>query len=184
MFFYCVQYESVCLARSCDVAYIKTENICKTPSKEKRYSDSGIYEKGLSRGHNVKATNFPGCTSDKTVQKLDNLINDKLGDFIIHIGNNDLMNNVKFLNNVKRISKKVSTNATPANLAFSSITVRKVKRNIEKSTPDTNVRLKNFYMQEGIGFINNNSIKEDFLWKSKLYSRKRGNSYQQLQIIF
>ena len=93
------------------------------------------------------------------------------------------MNNVKFLNNVKRISKKVSTNATPANLAFSSITVRKVKRNIEKSTPDTNVRLKNFYMQEGIGFINNNSIKEDFLWKSKLYSRKRGNSYQQLQII-
>ena len=39
-------------------------------------------------------------------------------------------------------------------------------------------------MQEGIGFINNNSIKEDFLWKSKLYSRKRGNSYQQLQIIF
>ena len=39
-------------------------------------------------------------------------------------------------------------------------------------------------MQEGIGFINNNSIKEDFLWKNKLHLRKRGNSYQQFQMTF
>ena len=95
---------------------------------------------------------------------------------VIHIGTNDLANNVKLLNNVKKILKKVPANAPSTNLAFSSIIVRKDKRNIEKSTADTNVRLKIFCMQKGIGFINSNNIKEDFLGKKKLHLDQRGNS--------
>ena len=84
---------------------------------------------------------------------------------------NDLTNNVKLLK-----LKKVSGNAPSTNLAFSSIIVRKDKRNIENSIADTNARLKNFWMQKGIGFINNNNIKEEFLGKMKLHLSQRGNS--------
>ena len=84
-----------------------------------------ICEKDLSRAHNVKVTNFPSGTSDKIVENLDDLIEKKPGDLAIHIRTNDLTNNVKLLNNVKKILKKVSVNAPLTNLAFSSINVRK-----------------------------------------------------------
>ena len=80
------------------------------------------------------------------------------------------------LNNGKKKLKKVPANASSTNLAFSSIIVTKGKRNIEKSKADTNARLKKFCMQKGIGFINNNNIKEDFLPKKKLNLGQRGNS--------
>ena len=80
------------------------------------------------------------------------------------------------LNNGKKFLKKVPANASSTNLAFSSIIVTKGKRNIEKSIADTNARLKKFCMQKGIGFINNNNIKEDFLPKKKLNLGQRCNS--------
>ena len=119
----------------------------------------GISEKGLSRAHNVKVTNFPGGKSDKIVKKFDDFIKDKLDDLVIHFGTNDLENSVKLLNNVKKIFKKVSAKAPSTNLAFSSSIARKDKRNTEKSIADTNARLR---------FINNNNIKEDFIGKKKL----------------
>ena len=75
------QHSSVCLTRSCDVIYIKKENICTTPSKEKVTvtGDSvlnGISEKNLPRTH--KVTNFPGGTSEKIVDKFDDLIKVRL----------------------------------------------------------------------------------------------------------
>lgn len=91
-------------------------------------------------------TNFSDGTSDEIVEKLDNVIKDKPENFVILIGTNDLKNNVKLLNNVKKILKKVSANAPSTNLGFSSIIVRKHKMNIEKSIADTNARLKDFCM--------------------------------------
>ena len=49
-------------------------------------------------------------------------------------------------------------------------------RTIGKSIVDTNAPLKSFCIQKGIGFINNNNIKEDFLGKKKLHLGQRGNS--------
>ena len=76
----------------------------------------------------------------KIVEKLDDLIKDKPDNFVIHIETNDLTNYV--LNNGKKILKKVPANALSTNLAFSSIIVRKGKRNIDKSIADTNARFK------------------------------------------
>ena len=49
-------------------------------------------------------------------------------------------------------------------------------RTIGKSIVDTNAPLKSFFIKKGIGFINNNNIKEDFLGKKKLHLGQRGNS--------
>ena len=81
----------VSLAGSCDVTYSKTENICPTPSKQKvrKTGDSmlnGISEEGLSRADNLKmVSNFPGGTSDKIVEKFNDLIKNKPDDLVINI---------------------------------------------------------------------------------------------------
>ena len=113
----------------------------------------------------------------KIAEKRNDLIKDKPDDLVIHIGNNDLTNNVKLLNNVKKILKKVLANASSTNLAFSSIIIRKDKRNVEKSILDTNPRLKIFCMQKDIGFIKNSNVKEYFLGKKKLHLGQRSNSF-------
>ena len=77
-------------------------------------------------------------------EKHDDLIKDKPDDLIIHSGTNKLANNVKLLNNGKKILKKVSANLPSTNLVFFSIIVRKDKRNIKKSTADTNAPVKIF----------------------------------------
>ena len=137
---------------------------------------NGISEKGLSVNHKVKIVNFPGGTSEKILEKLDVIIKEKPDDLVVHVGTNDITNNVNLLTNVKKIFNKVSKELPSTSIAFSSIINRKDKTNIQKTLTDTNARLKNFCKQKGISFIDNSGIKEFHLGKKKLHLNKKGNS--------
>ena len=52
----------------------------------------------LSVNHKVKIVNFPGGTSKKIQEKLDDMIKEQPDDIIVHVGTKDLTNNVKLLN--------------------------------------------------------------------------------------
>ena len=65
----------------------------------------------------MKVTNFPGSSSHKTVQKLDDLIKDKPDNLVSQFGTNNFTNNVKLLRKLKKILKKVSINAPLPNLS-------------------------------------------------------------------
>ena len=65
----------------------------------------------------MKVTNFPGSSSHKIVQKLDDLIKDKPDNLFSQFGTNNLTNNVKLLRKLKKILKKVSINAPLPNLS-------------------------------------------------------------------
>ena len=52
--------------------------------------------------------NFPGVTTEKITDELDDLIEGKPDDLIVRVGTNDIPNNVNFLNNMKKIFRKVS----------------------------------------------------------------------------
>ena len=69
---------------------------------------NNISEKGLSKTHKVRVINFLGGTSEKITDQLDDLIKGKPDDLIVHVGTNDIANNVNLLNNVKRFFRKVS----------------------------------------------------------------------------
>ena len=62
--------------------------------------------------------NFPGGTSEKITDQLDDLIEGKPDDFIVHVGTNGIANNVNFLNNMKKIFRKVSKDSPSTQLAF------------------------------------------------------------------
>ena len=84
--------------------------------------------------------NFPGGTSEKITDQLDDLIKGKPDDLIVHVETNDIANNINLLNNVKKVLRKVSKDSPSAQLAFSSIIVRKDKKNLEKNIIETNAR--------------------------------------------
>ena len=63
-------------------------------------------EKRLSKSHNVKVVNYPGATSEEILDKIDDLLKVKPGCLLVHVGTNDLMNNVKLLNSFKKMVKK------------------------------------------------------------------------------
>ena len=71
---------------------------------------SGISEKGLSVNHKVKISSFPVGTSEKILEKLDEIIKEQLDDLIIHVATNDLTNNVNLLSNIKKSSIKFLKN--------------------------------------------------------------------------
>ena len=62
--------------------------------------------------------NFPGVTTEKITDELDDLIEGKPDDLIVRVGTNDIPNNVNFLNNMKKIFRKVSKDSPSTQLAF------------------------------------------------------------------
>ena len=54
---------------------------------------NSISEKGRSVNHKVKIVNFPRGANEKILEKLDDIIKEKLHDLIVHVGTN-ITNNV------------------------------------------------------------------------------------------
>ena len=45
---------------------------------------------------------FPGATSEKILEEMDEIIKEKPDSIIIHAGTNDLINNINLLNSAKK----------------------------------------------------------------------------------
>ena len=59
--------------------------------------------RGLSKSKEVDVLNFPGATSSDVLTKIDDVLNKKPASLIVHVGTNDLTNNLNLLSNVKKI---------------------------------------------------------------------------------
>ena len=83
------------------------------------------------------------------IENLEDLLKNKTEDMLIHVGTNNTTNGLNLLNSVNKISN-ISPRTT---VAFSSIIVRKDKKNVEKPLTDPNTPLKNYCHEKGISFI-------------------------------
>ena len=93
---------------------------------------NNISEKSLSKTHKVRVITFLGGTSEKITDQLDDLINGRPDDLIVHVRTNDIGNNVNLLNNVKKKFRKVSKDSPSTQLAFCLIIVQKDQKNLGK----------------------------------------------------
>ena len=91
-----------------------------------------ISEKGITKTLKLRVINFSGGTCEKIADQLEDFIKGKPDNLIVHVGTNDIANNVNLLNNVKKIFRKVSKDSSSTQLAFSFIICRKDKNNLEK----------------------------------------------------
>ena len=89
---------------------------------------NGVNEKGLSKSHNVKVKNYPGATSEDILDKIDDLLKVKPDCLLVHVGTNDLTNNMNLLNSVKKWSTKRRIHLQILNLAFQVSSCVKTKR--------------------------------------------------------
>ena len=71
-----------------------------------------------------------------------------LSKLLVHVGTNDLTNTVNLLNSVKKMGKKVKNYAPNTKLSFSSVILRKDKKDISKKVGETNQILKNYCKQK------------------------------------
>ena len=122
---------------------------------------NGISEKGLSHKHIVKVVNKPGATSEGILDKIHDVIKPKPEHLLIHVGTNDLTNDINLLNNAKKIVKKIHEKLPKTCIAFSSIINRKDQKGIDKKLTETNQRLRNYCRQKDINYIENANINED-----------------------
>ena len=89
---------------------------------------NGVNGKGLLKSHNVKVKNYPGATSEEVFDKIDNLLKVKPDCLLVHVGTNDLTNNVNLLNSAKKMVKKVKNSSPNTKLVFSSAILHKDKK--------------------------------------------------------
>ena len=66
----------------------------------------GVNGKELSKSYNVKVKNYSGATSEDILDKIDDLLKVKPDCLLVHVGTNDLTNNVNLLNSVKTNGQK------------------------------------------------------------------------------
>ena len=60
---------------------------------------------GLSKSKEVHVLNFPGATSADVLTKIDDVMNKKPASLTVHVGTNDLTNDINLLSNVKKLIK-------------------------------------------------------------------------------
>ena len=130
---------------------------------------SNINSRGLSKSKEVDVLNFPGATSSDVLTKIDDVLNKKPASLIVHVGTNDLTNDINLLSNVKKIVNKTNKTSPNTVMTFSSIIFRKDKKNLRKTRADTNSHLKNVCRQKNINLISNDNIKNN-IWASKNFT--------------
>ena len=109
-----------------------------------------ISERGITKQHSVKVRNFPGATTERINEEIDDILQSKPSLIIIHTGTNDLTTKTNPLNNLRKILKKCNELSPKTKLAFSNVIVRKDKANLESGHKDINSRMKSFCQQKGI----------------------------------
>ena len=111
---------------------------------------NNIRECGVSKQHSVKVRNFPGTTTERINEEIDDTHQANPDLIITHASTNDIATKINPLNNLIKVLKKCNELSSKTKLAVSNVIVRKDKVNLEKGCKNLNSRMKNFCQQKGI----------------------------------
>ena len=82
---------------------------------------NNINSRELSKSKEVDVLNFPGAMSADALTKIDGVLNKKPASIIVHVGTNDLTNDINLLSNIKKIVNITNKTSPSTVLPFSNI---------------------------------------------------------------
>lgn len=143
---------------------------------------NGINEKGFK--HNkVKVRAHPGATSEDLYHFIKPSVHKKPDIIILHAGTNDIPNDLKTIDNIKKIDDYIKVNSPATKLVISNIITRNDKNGYREKVTKMNERISKFCEKNGIGMVDNVNIDAACLGAQKLHMNKKGNSYLANNVI-
>ena len=143
---------------------------------------NGINEKGFK--HNkVKVRAHPGATSEDLYHFIKPSVNKKPDIIILHAGTNDIPNDLKTIDNIKKIDDYIKVNSPATKLVISNIITRNDKTGYRDKVIKMNERISKFCEKNEIGLVDNINIDATCLGAQKLHMNKKGNSYLANNVI-
>lgn len=138
---------------------------------------NGIEGNGLSsKTHKTTVKSFSGASSDDMVDFIKPLAKKEAHNLIIHIGTNDIQNNIDTIKNIDTITQYIKKTSSNTRIAISSICIREDKNNILKKVSSINKSLEEFCRKNNVDFIKNSNIDSSHLSRKKLHLNDRGTS--------
>ena len=105
---------------------------------------NNIHPRGLSKDSDVKVYSHPRATSDDIKHHINPSINRKPDVLIVHVGSNDITNDIDTITNLQTIVNRVKKKASHSKLIISSLVQRRDKENMENKVTKLNNELKSF----------------------------------------
>ena len=95
---------------------------------------------------------------------------------ILHSGTNDIINDVKTVEKMKKLVEEIEKNNGSTEIVISGL-IKRFDRNAIDDIERINEKLKRWCIGKGLTFIDNNNINESCLNRGKLHLNRRGSSY-------
>ena len=156
------------------------ESVDKIKSKCVIIGDSiikGLDEKEMKHtNYDIKVKSHPGATSEDLIDYIKPEVRKKPDNVIIHIGTNDLQNDLKTVDHIKQMCDYAKAKSPSTEIAVSLMTVRSDNNKLASSLKVMNDKIKKFAVKNKIKFIDHNNINESCLGSGKLHLNKKGKS--------
>ena len=95
---------------------------------------------------------------------------------ILHSGTNDIINDVKTVEKMKKLVEEIEKNNGSTEIVISRL-IKRFDRNTIDDIERINEKIKRWCLGKGLTFIDNNNINESCLNRGKLHLNRRGSSY-------
>ena len=126
---------------------------------------------------NIRVKNHSGASTLDICDHVKPEIRKNPDVIIVHAGSNDLTNNIKSLENYKRILDLVRSKLPNCKLAISNVTTRKDRKGIDEKVEKFNARLWKFCEKNKVDCIDNSNLDVSCLSFKKLHLNGKGDSY-------
>lgn len=112
-----------------------------------------------------KVENFPGGTSEAILRNSDDIIKCKPDCLIVHVGANDFSNGINLLNQAKKIVTQVKKISRNTKIVFSSIVIRKDRKNIDEKVLTVKSHVKNYCRQKNVDSTKATTTLRKIIWE-------------------
>ena len=137
---------------------------------------NGINANGFKKDYKVKIKPYGDATSVDMIDHIKPTLRKKPSKIILHVGTNDITNNVDTVSNLRNILELVRKDSPQSTIAISNVIIRADKKDMSEKVRSLNLKIEELCHKENISIIKNSNINNNHLSKRKLHLNQKGLS--------